>query len=66
MKATVGDLADHIFNKDRSDEFLFCRSCGSRYSASKGDYWSLPDDYKFECCGEPMTLARELSRIVEV
>ena len=40
--------------------FLLCEDCGTRASATKGDYFWMPADRAFECCGEPMVLAREL------
>ena len=62
---TKKDLCDHIFNKDRAEEFLYCPMCGNEYSASSGDYWNLPDDYVFKCeCGEEMKLAEKTINII--
>jgi hypothetical protein len=30
--------------------YLFCRKCGSTFSATPGDYWSTPLEHLFKCC----------------
>lgn len=41
---------------------LRCDVCGECYSATPGDYWNLPDDHVFECCGEPCDLVVKSTR----
>lgn len=31
-------------------EYLYCRKCGSEYSAAAGDYWNTPLGHVFKCC----------------
>lgn len=39
---------------------MFCPNGDGEWSASRGDYWQLPDDYEFTCevCGEPLELGK--------
>ena len=53
---TVNDLKPLNLKKG---EFLYCRVCGTKYSATKGDYFLFPTDYVFTCCDTPMVLAKE-------
>lgn len=47
--------------------FLFCHSCQSRASATRGDYSFWKDsDAIFTCHDEPMVLVREVRRLVRV
>jgi hypothetical protein len=46
---TVGDLVDQIGTPEPR-AILYCERCGAEYSANKGDYFMLPNDYVFECC----------------
>lgn len=55
------DLAHHIPGLS-----LYCESCDGFYSACRGDYWQLPKDHVMTCCGEPMRLARKVTRLVDV
>jgi hypothetical protein len=49
----VSDLVDQIgHNGPRA--ILYCSACGQEASANAGDYWNLPNNYEFECCGFPM------------
>lgn len=46
---------------------LYCRDCGETYSATRGDYWYLPDDREMRCkCGEPLRLVRKVERYEDV
>lgn len=51
----VKDLPD-LFGKRGVRPMLYCELCGAENSADKGDYFNLPPDFVFECCGEPMEL----------
>lgn len=53
---------------DAYGQFLYCPSCDSRYSATKGDYFWMPDDEPFTCQddGTPLVLAVSESRVVVV
>jgi hypothetical protein len=53
---TVKDLADHCFTEERSNEVLYCEICENLFSANKGDYWNLPENYVFKCCDCEMLL----------
>ena len=45
--------------KPTPDIMLYCDICGSESSALAGDYFQLPGDYVFKCCGYPMWLVRK-------
>lgn len=47
-------LKDQILINDKT--LMFCPICTSEYSANRGDYWNVPDDYVFKCCNVPMQL----------
>lgn len=47
------DLPESTLN---SGAVLHCSECGESFSATHGDYFMVPEDYVFECCGEPMSL----------
>lgn len=65
MVITVNDLFDHI-GSSFPHPMLLCVNCGGEYSANKGDYWHLPQDSVFECCGEPMLLMYKRTAYEEV
>lgn len=46
--------------------FLYCRRCGERYSATRGDYVMADPDLVLTCCQRPMVLVREQREIVPV
>lgn len=52
--------------------FLYCPSCGSHFSATRGDYFLMQDDEEIVCeCefeenGTPMFLARERVTVEQV
>ena len=47
--------------------FLYCRGCGERYSATRGDYFHMLDrDSKCGYCGEPLIIAVERREIIEL
>ena len=46
--------------------FAYCRGCGSKVSASAGDYFMMDDDMALRCCGVKMILAREHSNIMAI
>jgi len=51
MKKDLTDVGDKDY-ESRKDEFIFCPRCGGETSGTRGDYWSLPDEYVFKCgCG---------------
>lgn len=52
----VADLQDQT-GKPSPRAVLHCYQCGCDYSANRGDYFALPGDHVFTCCGEPMTHA---------
>jgi len=31
--------------------FFLCPKCGNEYSANRGDYFNVPDNHVFKCCG---------------
>ena len=50
----------------RLPPFLYCQQCGSEASANAGDYWNLPDDHVFMCCGSPMRLVTKKTTYEDV
>jgi hypothetical protein len=55
--------------------FLYCEECGEQYSATRGDYFMVPDSREITCgnqpdgrnsprCGYPLILASEHKTIV--
>lgn len=47
--------------------FMLCKgACGGQFSATRGDYWQVPDEVQIKCCGVPAVLAVEKRRIVLV
>lgn len=56
MKAIKKNLRDSILNNSWKKVIMKCFYCGGVYSANSGDYWNLPDNHEFECCGEVMEL----------
>lgn len=59
----VGDLPTSTLNTGVS---LYCRQCREHYSATRGDYFTLPADEVLECCGRPLVLARRVTMVEEV
>ena len=45
---------------------LHCDECWQDFSANKSDYWALPNDHVFTCCGEPMRLVQREVQLVDV
>ncbi len=45
---------------------LWCSICGAQWSATPGDYWHLPDSYRFRCHGLSMELVTEETRMVPI
>jgi hypothetical protein len=45
---------------------LICLKCHSEYSADAPDYWNIPDDYVFACCGVPNKLIEKVTIYREV
>lgn len=58
MPVTVRDLPISTL---KSGAILYCEFCGEESSATRGDYFMLPDDYEFICqtCSIPMELVRK-------
>ncbi len=48
--------------------FLYCPHCGDESSATRGDYFLMPDQAFVTCgsCDEPMILAKRTERIEAV
>lgn len=51
----VGDLTDQTGHVG-ARPVLYCRVCGEQSSANARDYFALPPEYVFKCCGELMRL----------
>jgi hypothetical protein len=51
---------------DNPHSFLFCSVCQSECSAYAGDYFTLPLEYVFTCCDQPMILATKKTVIEEI
>ncbi len=66
MKAIKKNLKDGILDESWSGVSMCCTKCGAEYSANSGDYWNVPDDHKFKCCGRTMILARKNCEMIEV
>lgn len=62
------DLVDFetpkILSVPKKNEFLLCLMCQTRFSAHKGDYWYLADEFVFTHCNNDMVLAREETKLV--
>lgn len=58
---TVRELPDSTLE---SGEFLLCEDCLKESSATKGDYFWMPDYLPIYCCGRPMVLAKA-KRLIE-
>jgi hypothetical protein len=60
MRAIKRNLKDQI--TDKSDHrIMLCPLCGEESSANKGDYFMLPEDHKFQCCGQTMELVTKVT-----
>lgn len=59
----VRDLPESTLH---SGQFLYCSTCGARYSATRGDYFWMPPNEILGCEEDstPFILARESVRIV--
>jgi len=53
-EAIKKNLKDQILTDDNT--IMYCSVCGAENSANSGDYWNVPDDHKFICCDEVMSL----------
>lgn len=64
VPVTVADLKDHY----EGHVFLYCETCFGEYSATKGDYWDMPEEEAFTCdhCGTNLRLVRRETRLVDV
>lgn len=66
---TVAELPD-LLGQPGTHPFLYCPSCGSEYSAHRGDYWAARPDAPLTCSNghrrRGMRLVRRLARLVEV
>jgi hypothetical protein len=47
MKAIKSNLKNQIGTDDKT--IMYCPCCFDEFSANKGDYFLLPDDYVFHC-----------------
>ena len=61
----VSDLKDQI-GTSGIRPILHCKVCGTNFSADVGDYWLVPKDHIFTCCGVPMILATKRTVYNEV
>jgi len=65
MEAILKNLKNQVgLNINPRDKGInmFCRICGSSYSANSGDYFMINDpEYKFKCCNEVMILGRDIN-----
>ena len=63
MKATKGNMRDHILTDDKN--ILHCPECGTEYSGNAGDYWYLADSFVFTCadCQVEMELVEKIVTI---
>ena len=57
MKAIKKNLKDQVLTDDKT--MMHCSVCDASYSASSGDYWDIPDNHKFKCCGVVMDLVTQ-------
>jgi hypothetical protein len=60
----VGQLKQQVSLKkipenDRA-AYLYCKQCGAQYSANRGDYWHLADDFILRCCERPLVRCRSV------
>ena len=56
---TVKDLPELVTREPFKGPkpILACQGeCGGEFSASRGDYWNVPEDTFMTCCGKPMIL----------
>lgn len=61
---TVGKLQDQL-GMAGPRPFLYCDECGQESSAHAGDYFNVPDDYIFRCCGQNMRFVTRHSYLTE-
>lgn len=54
MKAIKKNMKDQILTDDK--KILHCLVCDAEFSGNAGDYWNVPDNYVFKCCGVSMEL----------
>lgn len=62
MKAIRRNLKDQILSDD--NKIMYCDICGGVFSANAGDYWDVPDNHHFICCGETMELGHFERRFI--
>ena len=43
-----------------------CAKCQGEYSANVADYFNLPEEHEFTCCGEPLQLVVKYTSYAEV
>lgn len=65
ITAKVKNLHDSILEPEHKGVIMVCQKCANQFSANKGDYWNLPDNYTFKCCNKVMKLAREHRLLVK-
>lgn len=62
LLAIKKNLKDGIIDKSYH-AIMYCEVCGMENSANSGDYWNIPEDYHFKCCGKTMILAEKKTLI---
>lgn len=63
----VKDLKDQVGQPSHLPRpFLYCRKCGSEYSANAGDYFLAAPQTIMKCCGIPNILVTKQTRYIEV
>lgn len=55
-RVTKADLPEH---GNGSGIFLYCPTCGERYSPDRGDYWHVGDSEVMHCRGDKGRRHRE-------
>lgn len=58
MIAQINNLEDQL-GQGSTRTIMVCQVCPTEYSAQKGDYWDLPEDYVFTHHAQPMMLAKK-------
>ena len=48
-----------------SNVMLYCDVCQCSYSATRGDYWDVLEQFA-ECCNTPLRLVRKITRYEDV
>ena len=65
MSVKVSDLKDQV-GKPSPHPILYCKVCGSEYSANAGDYFNHPSTHVFKCCRRNMVLVNKTTTYLEV